>query len=265
MENNIQKNNANLETLRIDREGLIPEFKPEIYKYYLTVPKEIENLEIEVVPQNKNASIEISGNNQLVDGLNIIKIKVISEDKSKVNVYELQVTKTVDLESANTNLQTLAIENAMLNPSFDNNITSYSVEVANSVENLRLLAIPENENASVEISGDTNLKEGRNELKIVVTAQNKFTKKEILIDVYRRNEVEEEEYEKRQEDNAQKIEEAYNIGNNYKINEMASTEEIDKNLNKQSNRNFLYMAIVVLMVILSGVLGIIVYKIYLKK
>lgn len=265
LENNIQKNNANLETLRIDREGLIPEFKPEIYKYYLTVPKEIENLEIEVVPQNKNASIEISGNNQLVDGLNIIKIKVISEDKSKVNVYELQVTKTVDLESANTNLQTLAIENAMLNPSFDNNITSYSVEVANSVENLRLLAIPENENASVEISGDTNLKEGRNELKIVVTAQNKFTKKEILIDVYRRNEVEEEEYEKRQEDNAQKIEEAYNIGNNYKINEMASTEEIDKSLNKQSNRNFLYMAIVVLMVILSGVLGIIVYKIYLKK
>ena len=46
---------------------------------------------------------------------------------------------------------------------------------------------------------------------------------------------------------------------------MASTEEIDKSLNKQSNRNFLYMAIVVLMVILSGVLGIIVYKIYLKK
>ena len=65
--------------------------------------------------------------------------------------------------------------------------------------------------------------------------------------------------------NTQKIEEAYNIGNNYKINEMASTEEIDKNLNKQSNRNFSYMAIVVLMVILSGVLGIIVYKIYLKK
>ena len=222
-------------------------------------------MEIEVVPQNKNASIEISGNNQLVDGLNIIKIKVISEDKSKVNVYELQVTKTVDLESANTNLQTLAIENILLYPPFDNSMTHYDIEVSNEVTNLNILAIPENENASVEISGDTNLKEGRNELKIVVTAQNKFTKKEILIDVYRRNEVEEEEYEKRQEDNAQKIEEAYNIGNNYKINEMASTEEIDKNLNKQSNRNFLYMAIVVLMVILSGVLGIIVYKIYLKK
>ena len=37
------------------------------------------------------------------------------------------------------------------------------------------------------------------------------------------------------------------------------------NINKQDSKNLLYIAIVILMFILSGVLGIVFYKIYLKK
>ena len=265
VENNIAKDNANLKTLRINREGLVPEFKPEVYKYYLSVPKEIENLDIVAEAENPNAVVKISGNNQLEEGLNNIKIEVMSEDNSKINIYELQITKTSDLESANTNLQTLAIENAMLNPSFDNNIIKYNVEISNSIKDLRILAVPEDENARVEITGGTNLKEGKNEIKIVVIAKNKFTKKEILIEVYKRNKKEEENFESEQKHNAEKIEEAYTIGNSYKITQTSEAEGKIDNINKQDSKNLLYIAIVIFMFILSGVLGIVFYKIYLKK
>ena len=62
-------------------------------------------------------------------GLNSVKIKVISQDKTEEKVYELRVTKTDNLDSANTNLEILAIENYLLYPPFENSITQYTINI----------------------------------------------------------------------------------------------------------------------------------------
>ena len=41
-----------------------------------------------------------------------------SADKTQSKVYKIYVSKTNNLELANTNLETLAIENTLLNPPF---------------------------------------------------------------------------------------------------------------------------------------------------
>ena len=184
------------------------------------------------ITENPRATVEIKGNIGLKEGLNDITIHVISEDKVQNNNYMIHVTKTANLELANTNLEMLAIEKVLLNPPFDNSETNYKAEVSYDTESIHLLAVPENEQASVQVTGKENLKEGHNLVNILVTAPNGFTKKNYQIDVYRRNLQEEEMYQEQQEENRDKLEEAYQIqelsGNIDEVQEQATEGQSKK-------------------------------------
>ncbi len=204
-----KSDNSTLQVLRLDKEGIIPDFDKNIYDYYLTVGNDINDIDVLAISENPNAKIEIVGNNNLKEGLNNIIIKVTSEDETQNKVYTIQVTKTNNIELANTNLEILAIENILLNPPFDANITHYSIEVPNDVTNLNIFAVPQNENAKVEIIGKDNLKEGNNSISVIVTAQNGFSKRVYEINCYKRNQEEQSKYEQEQEENKKKLEEIY--------------------------------------------------------
>ncbi len=208
---NQEEKNSNLQILRINREGMVPNFETQIKQYYLTIPTSIQEIEVLAVSENPNATVEITGNTNLKEGLNQIKITVLSEDKTQNTVYMIEVTKTSNVESANTNLEILAIENFLLNPPFDPFETNYKVEVSNETEGLHLLAVPENEEAIVEIKGDTNLQVGKNLLKIQVIAPNGYTKKEYEVEVYRRSLKEEENYQVELEEKSEELQNAYKI------------------------------------------------------
>ena len=171
---NTQKGNTNLEALRLDREGMTPAFDKNITEYYLTVTNEVKAIEVLAVSSNPEATVEIMGNTKLKEGLNTIKIRVTSEDKEVTKTYTIQVTRTANLALANTNLEILAIENVLLSPPFDPNETNYIAEVAKGMNDLNIFAVPENEKATVQISGGKNLKEGNNTVTVVVTAANRF-------------------------------------------------------------------------------------------
>lgn len=111
----------------------------------------------------------------------------------------------------NTNLENLAIENVLLYPPFDNSVTHYNIEVGYKISNLNILAVPEDENASVEVIGKDGLKDGKNIVFVVVTASDGFTKKEYIIDVYKRTLREEEKYENDQKENQKKLENVYQV------------------------------------------------------
>lgn len=227
----IDKNNTKLKSLRLDIEGLVPSFEKNINEYYLTVSSDIKNIEVLAIAENPDAKVEVTGNNNLKLGENTINIKINSENNNNSEEYKIYVTRTKDLEEANTNLETLAIENAILTPPFDNNVTKYTTEVSNELEDVNILAIPENEKANVKIMGKDDLKEGNNIITISVIAENGTTKKEYEINVYKRNETEEKEYLEDEENNEEELEEAYDI--EYTLNE----EEIDGLKNEDSNRN----------------------------
>lgn len=186
----------------------------------------------------------------LKQGLNSIKVKVISQDKTEENVYELRVTKTDNLDSANTNLEILAIENYLLYPPFENTITQYTTQISNDTERLNIFAVPENEQGKVTISGNENLKEGNNTITVTSTAPNGISKRDYKINVYKRNAGEEEQYKKQQDELEQKLEEAYEV-------EKTSTAQIGQNKNW-----YLLIGGVVLVV---GLVGYVMYKKYRNK
>ena len=245
-----------LKTLRINEEGLSPNFSPDITEYYFVAEENIQNLEVTAIPENKEETVHITGNKNLKEGLNTITIEVLSENHENKTEYQIHVTKTSKIEEANTNLETLAIENQMLYPAFDNNTTFYQVQVENTVEEVRILAVPEDIEATVAIQGEKlagnipektiPLEEGDNLVTIEVTAQDKITKKEIQIQVHKNNEEEQKIYEEEQEEQ-QKIREellketasmAHNDSEQDQniartINEEEQTQNIEKEEEKQ--------------------------------
>lgn len=246
------KSNADLKSLRVDIEGIVPTFDKNVKQYYLNVHNTINNLDVLAIAENPNSSIEIIGNTNLKDGLNVISIKVVSEDKTQENIYNINVTKTANLDTANTNLETLAIENVLLNPPFDNTITHYNIEISNLTTQLNILAVPENENASTSISGNNDLKEGNNQIVISVTASNGFTKKDFIINAYKRNVQEEEQFINEQEMQQEKLEEAYDI---------EQTSKLEENISEEANNNKWYIigGIIVTIIVIS-IIGIIYFK-----
>lgn len=228
---NSERGNTNLQVLRLNKEGITPNFNKDVFEYYLTICDEIKDVEVLAISENPNASINISGNKDLREGLNDIVIQVISEDKIQNKVYTIHTTKTANIELANTNLEILAIENVLLNPQFDANETNYKAEISNQTTDLNILAVPQNQQATIEMNGKNNLKEGNNLINIVVTAPNGFTKRNYQINAYKRNLDEETKYQEEQKMQKEKLEQAY------KIQELSANNEENKSDKNESEKN----------------------------
>ena len=138
-----------------------------------------------------------------------------------------------------TNLETLAIENEILYPAFDNNINDYDIEISNNVSNLNILAIPEDENTSVLINGNENLIEGDNKITIKVKSQS-GVERNININVHKRNDIEEAEYSAHKGDLKEELEEAYKIEKILSQNEnfKNTIDTLDDNYENYMNKDF---------------------------
>ena len=262
--------NVNLAVLRLNYPGINPEFNKNIKEYYLIIDNTVNNLEVEAFAEDNQATVTISGNENLKNGKNIINISVQSKDKSKIENYKIYVTKTDNIESANANLEILAIKEGTLNPEFDKNITNYDVELANNIEKVQVLAIPQNENATVEISVNTqkdgamqmNLEDvtvhenmkidiGDNKLQIIVLAPDGITTKKYEVNIHRRNVMEESQDTQEQEIQAQRLS-AILSGNEI------GSGNIENILEKENNVWFVVFTGI-------GILGIITFVIINKR
>ena len=259
------QNSTQLKSLRLNVEGIVPDFETDIYDYSLTLPeqlKEIKDIEVQTIAENENAKIEVSGNKNLKDGLNIINVVVTNQEKRQE--YKIKVTKTQNLEMANTNLENLAIEYAILSPEFNYQITRYNTQVANEINQLNILAIPENEQGKVEILGNNNLNEGNNKIEIKVTAPNGFTQRIYEINVYKRNKQEETIYDQEVDKVKKRLEEAYSVNKEVSENDnrgetMNNDNNEVKNEKRENKKDYLLMAVDVFIVV-SIIIGFLTYK-----
>ena len=257
-ESEVTSNNSKLKNLRLNHEGMTPVFSPDVTEYYF-LTEDLSALEVTAIPENANADVMISGNTNFKEGLNTIVIEVTSPDKTSKTQYTISVTKTKELEKANTNLETLAIENVTLEPEFANDIYQYHATVSNTTENLNILAIPEKQNAKVEVTGGENLQYGNNVVNIQVMAENGYTIKQYKINVYKRNEEEQKIADEEQKVNIQKL------------NAILEEQEEGDEEQKQSNHNIIEnmkenVWFVVIYIIFSIIIVIIViYRIKKEK
>lgn len=251
------ENNTNLKIMRTNKENIIPNFDKGIFEYYLTVDNNTNSLDLTAVPENENSKVEIIGNKNFKQGSNVVEIKVIAPNGNS-NSYKIYVTKTNNIEKANTNLETLAIENVLLYPYFDTTMTKYNVSVDNDVEKLNILAVPENINAKVSIEGNDVLNVGDNTIIVNVLAEDSVTFRKYEIIANRRNVTEQETFEEQEEEEAEQLEVLLSEygEENIENNEINNNENDDKT---NKDKIVLVLIIVALVVVLaSGV-------IYLRK
>lgn len=83
--------------------------------------------------------------------------------------------------SSNNNLASLTVGGATLSPAFNAATTTYSCNVGANVSTLVVTAKQADSKAKVAVAGNTNLKYGRNEIVVTVTAENGAVKKYVIV------------------------------------------------------------------------------------
>ena len=144
-------------------------FKPETYTYDVTVPNNVEKINVYAKAQDAKAKVTSgTGNHNLDVGSNDIQILVTAEDGS-TQTYTINVTREEEAKTEPTNnkatevknsdLKKLEIKGYTLNPSFSPDIYEYKLEGKVDVADLEVVTEGLNENVSIEVAGDKDLKE----------------------------------------------------------------------------------------------------------
>ena len=147
---------------------LTPEFSKDITEYTVQVGTDVTELQLDAIPEDEKAKVKVDGNTDLKDGENKVTITVTAEDES-TTVYTLTVNKTDETKDVGPVLSKLEISGATLSPTFSPEVYSYSVNVPIGTTTLDITAEAEDEETTVEITGNTDLKEGENLVTIMVT------------------------------------------------------------------------------------------------
>ncbi len=188
--NETQSSNTNLKSLRLDVATINPNFAPDLLQYEAIVNESINNIDVLAVPEDSRSTISITGNNDLEIGRNLIQITVIAQSGDK-KTYNLTVNKTSEADNLNSYLENLAIENVFLVPEFKPDVFRYNADIESTQNNVKILAIPQIEGATVSIEGQDNISYGNNTITITVTSKNGASTSTYSILTYRKTEDEE--------------------------------------------------------------------------
>ena len=165
-----KSSNNDLKSLTIEGYTINPEFSSDVTEYNLNVGQDIETLSIDAVAEDENAKVEITGNGNLVIGQNTVEIKVTAEDET-VKTYTINVNRGEELPAVH--LTELTVEGYTLTPEFSSDVYEYTLNINNvNVKSLNINAQSNDENATVEIAGNTDLKLGENVITILVQSEN---------------------------------------------------------------------------------------------
>ena len=182
----------NGETQETVESTLSPIFAQNIRNYTVTVPYSVSSITANAIPLNDDDDAILSASTEsgeslgdatypLNFGRNVISIRVTSSlanSDGSFGMYKVIVYRSMN---ATATLQSLAVENHPLSPSFNTNRTSYTIDIDSSEEKLNITAIPTDPGATVEIIGNGNFKEGANTITIKVTAADNVTTKNYYI------------------------------------------------------------------------------------
>ncbi|MGN1029823.1 MAG: cadherin-like beta sandwich domain-containing protein [Bacilli bacterium] len=138
---------SRLRSLELD--GYDIDFNQDMYRYYVNISSDIDELIIRASPSSDKANVMIEGNQQLVFGTNEITITVVAEDGSK-SVYIIYVTKKSDV----CVVKNIKVLNYDLG--FDCNQYDYELEIGIE-DSLDIDVVPSSDQSEVYIYHNDNL------------------------------------------------------------------------------------------------------------
>ena len=168
-----KSSNANLSNLGI-RPNDFSGFTPGTTTYNVTVPEDVESVEVYATAQDSGATVSGTGNKTLEYGENALSVVVTAEDGT-TKTYTINVTREgegetdegEDVETA-SGLSNITIGNLELSPSFKTNVYEYTVKYIGEDTSLDIQTVATDPSYTVEILGNEDLKEGENTITILV-------------------------------------------------------------------------------------------------
>ena len=159
-------------------------FSPSKTSYSVTVPNEVESVEVYASKGQSGQKITGTGVKTLAEGENTVNVVVTAEDGTTTKTYTINITrdkeeqeekeeeKTDETETETFGLAELKIDNIELQPQFQTDIYEYKADLTENIEKFNITTLATEANASVEITGNENLQEGENIITIIVKDQN---------------------------------------------------------------------------------------------
>ena len=174
-----ESSNANLSMLGIrPTEYDFTGFKVGTTSYDVTVPNDVEEVEVYATAQDSKSKISGLGTKKLTEGLNDLSIVVTAEDGTE-KIYTINVTREGatssnegETTSSGEGLSSLKIGDLELSPAFSTNVYEYTAKYIGEGKEVNVDAVATNSNYTVEITGNDNLQEGENVVTILVTDDN---------------------------------------------------------------------------------------------
>lgn len=161
-----------LKTLSINNGELSPKFDKSINSYDITISSDINSLDIDYITNNTKSKVLIEGNKDLLPNkTNIVTIKVTAEDNS-TRVYTINVVKSE--KKSDNKLKEITLDKGTLSPNFNSEVFEYDVKLEEDTNEINVKATTSSDKSTVEISGNKDLKEGRNVILLKVTDENGF-------------------------------------------------------------------------------------------
>ena len=170
------RENNYLESLLVEGYDLYPEFNKNILTYYVVLSSDVNSLNITAETENKNATTKITGNTNLKNKENTIKITVTAK------TYNIIATKEQD---NGLKLTSLKIEGNDLSDKLYslNHFFTFDYKTNKDTVDLNVEAIANEEGATVEIVGNKGLESGENLVTIILKNEKNTTIYEVLVNI----------------------------------------------------------------------------------
>ncbi len=169
--------NNNLASLKVDGKT-VSGFSANKTTYNMTVDNGIGSVVVTADPADPKAKVTGTGNKKLVVYKNTVRVVVTAENGSKktyvINIARKDSDGNTSKPSSNNNLKSLVI--AGYDIKFDKNKTNYTLNVPQTVTQVNVTAVAEDDGATVKINNPNVLKLGDNTLTVEVTSQTGVTK-----------------------------------------------------------------------------------------
>lgn len=208
--NNNSNNNSNItdsSDATLKNLGITPNdfsgFKKATTSYSVSVPYATEKISIYASAADSKAQVTGTGSKTLKEGNNLFSVKVTAQDKKTTKTYTINVTRKSKEEEKSTDA---TLRNLGITPreydftGFKMGTRNYAVEVPNDVEEIYVYGYATNENAKVTGLGAKDLKEGKNDFSVKVTAEDGQTTKTYTITVTRKTKEESENDKENEEE-----------------------------------------------------------------
>ncbi len=165
-----KSNVATLDSLTVTNGSFNPSFNKDTWEYTVTVPVETTEFDVNATTTEPHASITSGvGHYTMTESTKEIEVVVVSEDLSKTKTYKLNITRT---KSSDNTLSSITVSEGNLSQEFNQNITSYTVNVEGSVDSIDVEATLSDSRAKIlSGTGTHNLNVGNNTITITVESE----------------------------------------------------------------------------------------------